>query len=1367
MNSKIKIARGLEATTPTTVNDGELRYAKDTGRLFVSSNNKSFSGGAGNELIASAPVQSYTKTVNSTSLLVELSNLKNRSVVGDVRLVLEESVLGEWELTGVSGSGKVSIDAAGFSAGTINVLDCTNVHLYDSVGGGDFKLSKIEDSTLVIHCRVIPEGANHIRRSFVRLTGPTAAFVSNGVDRLSIFDNSTVLVSGDSDGAAFDAEVQLGVGSTFIISPGVVGFAAVVDGYGQILDYRTSTNIGSYDSKLYAQWNLASNGDRIKLTQWDSQAHYYFDSSLSAVILNKPPFVQEFYLDINGNKATAWGIYNAKLLVYQGAFSSDGLNVEWQLIDGPVPGYSKTLTAAAFLREIAFLNDHALDGDVDLTVSSTFPVGSEYEIKGISGPGILTVNYADNSGVITGIRNCSNVILAGDFTAEIPYIVDSYVTLIGATTDQYHTISLDANATLRVATGGGLFKGTISLENDATAIIEASTWNGSVNVNGGSRLFIGPDVEKAGVSNIYDNGGLIIDMRPDHTLDTYDRKDFTNWNFGTSIGEYLGALSTQTGTRTKQYRWYVSPAAASLITDKPLKIAGELWLECYGVRIFAWGRDYLGLPVSFTAQTPSATTAISEWQGLGVGNILQGGYSSTFTSVAMFKKEITNLTEKTVRSAVTLNAPNLSGESYNLVGVNGSLTLQNGTSLGTIDLVKDCPSLNISGATVQIGQVVNSNITVANAILDNAPLTIGPKGKLTLNAGTVANTSALVVDGGTLELRGGIEYDVFTTVINGGIVIIGSDVITNIFKDSTQYPEGIIIDTRALKDSDVFERSTFESWSIASHGTSITALLASLGGSANLKTYRWVITVPSILNQITDKPDNVVNKLWIEYGGPKVVAWGLSGTGALLVYEARVDATLIWRLNTAGDPWAPIAGYSKTFNNIADFIAEIGNLNNKRLLSPVSLTITSGTYAGSIAIEGITGQLNISSQITSLTFAISNCTDVNLRGTELQFNPPISNSNVTIDANITGSVLTVENDSKVAIGGTSTALNVPNINVDGYSTLYVNVAPVDFHSHVHSEFGSQIALGPLTNGLDPGTFSGLGIILDRTVLAYSNTYVRNIVEIWSQSVQGNSIAAYFAETGIVDNILRVYNGLATDVTDVPVELIDKWQLLRTSDQIILSGFDPSGTYRTWIGKFDSAVPSIDWKPLDTPRSYTWNAAVQGITIGGWFSAYPAQVSSYFVPASTASLLTDVPPGNGNNELWIWQVGNDVYCRGLRNIVWRCPKDIIDAANWLRVTNANTSSEQKVDETSDGNQLYHKTVNIAALPNNGTGTVSLNDSILKVVRFAGIASNTAEDVPIPNNSVKIRIQKGASPTMLFTTTENYSSYAATIDLWYRK
>jgi hypothetical protein len=131
MANKIKVKRGLKKTMPTSVEDGELRYSKDTGELFISSNNKAFVGGVGNERLAASSVSGANiGGLTGAQLKEKIEALCGRSLFGQVALNLTNP------------DEEVTVNNIADIKGTLRVggnkiicnfiYDCTDIHLHNA-----------------------------------------------------------------------------------------------------------------------------------------------------------------------------------------------------------------------------------------------------------------------------------------------------------------------------------------------------------------------------------------------------------------------------------------------------------------------------------------------------------------------------------------------------------------------------------------------------------------------------------------------------------------------------------------------------------------------------------------------------------------------------------------------------------------------------------------------------------------------------------------------------------------------------------------------------------------------------------------------------------------------------------------------------------------------------------------------------------------------------------------------------------------------------------------------------------------------------------------------------------------------------------
>ena len=127
MASTIRIRRGLAATLPTSVEDGELRYSKDTGELTMSSNNRAFSPTPGNEHLLKSPVPIEGWTVNFTTeqeFTAALAKIQNRVLLGDV-VFTGDTYPTSWKVTGLTGPGSLTIDTPKTLEDVINQTNIT------------------------------------------------------------------------------------------------------------------------------------------------------------------------------------------------------------------------------------------------------------------------------------------------------------------------------------------------------------------------------------------------------------------------------------------------------------------------------------------------------------------------------------------------------------------------------------------------------------------------------------------------------------------------------------------------------------------------------------------------------------------------------------------------------------------------------------------------------------------------------------------------------------------------------------------------------------------------------------------------------------------------------------------------------------------------------------------------------------------------------------------------------------------------------------------------------------------------------------------------------------------------------------------
>ena len=79
-----------------------------------------------------------------------------------------------------------------------------------------------------------------------------------------------------------------------------------------------------------------------------------------------------------------------------------------------------------------------------------------------------------------------------------------------------------------------------------------------------------------------------------------------------------------------------------------------------------------------------------------------------------------------------------------------------------------------------------------------------------------------------------------------------------------------------------------------------------------------------------------------------------------------------------------------------------------------------------------------------------------------------------------------------------------------------------------------------------------------------------------------------------------------------------------------------------------------------------------------------------------------------------------------------PQNVIDDVTFLKNASKYSTTEHKVGKWIDGSDLYEKTVDFGALPNNTTKTVAHNiTNLSKIVEIRGTAFNSSNGaIPLP-------------------------------------
>ena len=213
--------------------------------------------------------------------------------------------------------------------------------------------------------------------------------------------------------------------------------------------------------------------------------------------------------------------------------------------------------------------------------------------------------------------------------------------------------------------------------------------------------------------------------------------------------------------------------------------------------------------------------------------------------------------------------------------------------------------------------------------------------------------------------------------------------------------------------------------------------------------------------------------------------------------------------------------------------------------------------------------------------------------------------------------------------------------------------------------------------------------------------------------------------------------------------------IRTNDKKLYQ-VSPLGTYGVLIVAWEINI-STGGSPMEVARTYSITISDGSIPRSGYLGAPIDNLSS-----SNA----DVPLSARQGKILNDTIGD------LSALTTNQKGSIVNAINEINREGDYSDTIELDTETkwTNGDKIYKRTIQVAALPNNGSSTYSFgvpSTTLGQVVKFEIIAhnQNTSTFIQVPDGiGISAKVETGG---VRVDTTSDYSGYSAYITVWYTK